>query len=579
MDELRKNFPMGLRELRQIRSESTSLFAFTGLLSVFVNLLMLTGPLFMLQIYDRVLGSRSEETLVALAILVAFLYALMGVLDLVRARVMARVGAKFQARLDERVFRAVIQQALQAGDRNQPASELRDLEAIQRFLGSPVLFAIFDMPFAPLFAALIFVFHPILGWVALFGGAVLIVITLLNQWLTRKRQAESMQASAQASSFAADIRNDAEAVVGMGMQSAVSTRWQSFRDEALEKGVAASDRTGLFTTITKTFRLFLQSMMLGIGAYLVLQNQMTVGAMIAGSILLGRSLAPIEQALGNWPVVQMAVAGWKNLSRVLELVPEQSAKTELPKPKAHLTVQGLAVVPPGEERTALRGVSFEVKPGQAMGVIGQSASGKSTLARAITGIWQVAAGRVNLDGASLDQYEPEVLGSYIGYLPQSVTLFKGTIAENIARLALQPNADAVVAAAQVAGAHEMIKMLPKGYDTQISNDARLSGGQRQLIGLARALYGDPLMLVLDEPNSNLDSVGTNALNAAIRTIKQRGGSVVIIAHRPAAIAECDTLLILENGMQKVFGPRDEVLKSQVKNVSQIKPNLSPVAKS
>jgi PrtD family type I secretion system ABC transporter len=565
--------------LRQIRSESTSLFAFTGLLSIFVNLLMLTGPLFMLQIYDRVLGSRSEETLVALAILVAFLYALMGVLDLVRARVMARVGAKFQARLDERVFRAVIQQALQAGDRNQPASELRDLEAIQRFLGSPVLFAIFDMPFAPLFAALIFVFHPILGWVALFGGAMLIVITLLNQWLTRKRQAESMQASAQASSFAADIRNDAEAVVGMGMQSAVSTRWQSFRDEALEKGVAASDRTGLFTTITKTFRLFLQSMMLGIGAYLVLQNQMTAGAMIAGSILLGRSLAPIEQALGNWPVVQMAVAGWKNLSRVLELVPEQSAKTELPKPKAHLTVQGLAVVPPGEERTALRGVSFEVKPGQAMGVIGQSASGKSTLARAITGIWQVAAGRVNLDGASLDQYEPEVLGSYIGYLPQSVTLFKGTIAENIARLALQPNADAVVAAAQVAGAHEMIKMLPKGYDTQISNDARLSGGQRQLIGLARALYGDPLMLVLDEPNSNLDSVGTNALNAAIRAIKQRGGSVVIIAHRPAAIAECDTLLILENGMQKVFGPRDEVLKSQVKNVSQIKPNLSPVAKS
>jgi ATP-binding cassette subfamily C protein len=320
-------------------------------------------------------------------------------------------------------------------------------------------------------------------------------------------------------------------------------------------------------------------MMLGIGAYLVLQNQMTAGAMIAGSILLGRSLAPIEQALGNWPVVQMAVAGWKNLSRVLELVPEQSAKTELPKPKAHLTVQGLAVVPPGGERTALRGVSFEVKPGQAMGVIGQSASGKSTLARAITGIWQAAAGRVNLDGASLDQYESEVLGSYIGYLPQSVTLFKGTIAENIARLALQPNADAVVAAAQVAGAHEMIKMLPKGYDTQISNDARLSGGQRQLIGLARALYGDPLMLVLDEPNSNLDSVGTNALNAAIRAIKQRGGSVVIIAHRPAAIAECDTLLILENGMQKAFGPRDEVLESQVKNVSQIKPNLSPVAKS
>ncbi|MDE0761759.1 MAG: type I secretion system permease/ATPase [Planktomarina sp.] len=573
------SFPKGLRELRSIRNESATLFYFVGLLSVFVNLLMLTGPIFMLQIYDRVLGSRSEETLVALAVLVVFLYALQGILDWVRARVMARVGARFQARLDERVFRAVIKQALQAGDRNQPSSELRDLEAIQRFYGSPVLFAIFDMPFTPLFAALIFVFHPILGWVALSGGAFLIVITVLNQWLTRKRQAESSMASAQASSFAADIRNDAEAVIGMGMQSAVSTRWQAFRDEALTTGVAASDRTGFFSILTKTFRLFLQSAMLGIGAYLVLQNEMTAGAMIAGSILLGRSLAPIEQALGSWPVVQMALAGWKSLTRILEFVPESKEKTDLPKPKAHLTVQGLAVVPAGEDRPALRGVSFEVRPGEAMGVIGQSASGKSTLARAITGIWPALAGRVNLDGASLEQYDPEVLGGYIGYLPQSVTLFKGTIAENIARLSINPNPEEVVAAAQLAGAHDMIKTLPKGYDTPISNDARLSGGQRQMIGLARALYGMPILLVLDEPNSNLDSVGTNALNAAIRGMKQRGGAVVIIAHRPAAIAECDTLLMLENGSQKAFGPRDEVLQSQVKNVSQIKPNISPVAKS
>jgi ATP-binding cassette subfamily C protein len=572
-------FSKGLRELRSIRNESSTLFYFVGLLSVFVNLLMLTGPIFMLQIYDRVLGSRSEETLVALALLMTFLYVLMGVLDWVRARVMARVGARFQARLDERVFRAVIKQALQAGDRNQPSSELRDLEAIQRFYSSPVLFAIFDMPFTPLFAALIFFFHPILGWVALAGGVFLIVITLLNQWLTRKQQAESSIASAQASSFAADIRNDAEAVIGMGMQSAVSARWQAFRDEALTTGVAASDRTGFFTTLTKTFRLFLQSAMLGIGAYLVLQNEMTAGAMIAGSILLGRSLAPIEQALGSWPVVQQALAGWKSLSDILEFVPSSKEKTELPTPKAHISAQGLAVVPAGGDRAALRGVSFEVKPGQAMGVIGPSASGKSSLARAITGIWPAAAGRVNLDGAALDQYDPEILGGYIGYLPQAVALFKGTIAENIARLAVTPHAEAVVAAAQLAGAHDMIKTLPKGYDTQISNDARLSGGQRQIIGLARALYGTPLLLVLDEPNSNLDSIGTNALNNAIRSIKQRGGAVVIIAHRPAAIAECDTLLVLENGSQKAFGPRDQVLQSQVKNVSEIKPNISPVTKS
>ena len=572
------NFPTGLRELRSIRNESSTLFYFVGMLSVFVNLLMLTGPIFMLQIYDRVLGSRSEETLVALSVLVVFLYALQGVLDWVRANVMARVGARFQARLDERVFRAVIKQAIQTGDRNQPSSELRDLEAIQRFYSSPVLFSIFDMPFTPLFAALIFVFHPILGWVALSGGAFLIMITLLNQSLTRKRQAESSMASAQASSFAADIRNDAESVIGMGMQSAVSTRWQAFRDEALTTGVATSDRTGFFTTLTKTFRLFLQSAMLGIGAYLVLQNEMTAGAMIAGSILLGRSLAPIEQALGSWPIVQMALAGWKSLSRILESVPEIKVKTELPQPKAHLTVQGLAVVPAGEDRAALRGVSFEVTPGQAMGVIGQSASGKSTLARAITGIWPVAAGRVSLGGASLDQYDPEVLGGYIGYLPQSVTLFKGTIAENIARLSVNPNSEEVVAAARLAGAHDMITTLPEGYDTLISNGAGLSGGQRQMIGLARALYGTPLILVLDEPNSNLDSVGTNALNAAVREIKKRGGSVVIIAHRPAAITECDTLLMLENGSQKAFGPRDEVLQAQVKNVSQIKPNISSETK-
>ena len=572
------NFPTGLRELRSIRNESSTLFYFVGMLSVFVNLLMLTGPIFMLQIYDRVLGSRSEETLVALSVLVVFLYALQGVLDWVRANVMARVGARFQARLDERVFRAVIKQAIQTGDRNQPSSELRDLEAIQRFYSSPVLFSIFDMPFTPLFAALIFVFHPILGWVALSGGAFLIMITLLNQSLTRKRQAESSMASAQASSFAADIRNDAESVIGMGMQSAVSTRWQAFRDEALTTGVATSDRTGFFTTLTKTFRLFLQSAMLGIGAYLVLQNEMTAGAMIAGSILLGRSLAPIEQALGSWPIVQMALAGWKSLSRILESVPKIKVKTELPQPKAHLTVQGLAVVPAGEDRAALRGVSFEVTPGQAMGVIGQSASGKSTLARAITGIWPVAAGRVSLGGASLDQYDPEVLGGYIGYLPQSVTLFKGTIAENIARLSVNPNSEEVVAAARLAGAHDMITTLPEGYDTLISNGAGLSGGQRQMIGLARALYGTPLVLVLDEPNSNLDSVGTNALNAAVREIKKRGGSVVIIAHRPAAITECDTLLMLENGSQKAFGPRDEVLQAQVKNVSQIKPNISSETK-
>lgn len=569
---------IGFRELRSIRNESAGLIVFAAFVSVFVNVLILTGPLFMLQVYDRVLGSRSEETLVALIVLVAFLYALMGVLDWVRARVMARIGARFQSRLDKRAFHAVMQQALLAGNRTQPSSALRDLESVQRLLGSPVLFAFFDIPFTPIYALLIFVFHPLLGWVALLGGMALVLIAVLNQISTRRRVAESARASEQAASFATDIRNDAEAVIGMGMQTSATSRWQSYRNEALTKGIAASDRTGLYSTITKTFRLFLQSLMLGIGAWLVLQNQMTPGAIIAGSILMGRSLAPIEQAISSWQVVQMAMQGWTALGELLAKSPETPDKTNLPEPKAYLQIQGLAVVPPGEQRTALRGVSFEVKPGQAMGVIGQSASGKSTLARAITGIWPLAAGSVKLDGAALGQYSTEALGGYIGYLPQSVTLFKGTIAENIARLSLKPDAEAVVAAAQAAGAHEMIKQLPDGYDTQISNDARLSGGQRQLIGLARALYGRPLILVLDEPNSNLDSTGTTALNTSIRDIKARGGCVVIVAHRPAAIAECDTLLVLEGGTQKAFGPRDKVLQSQVMNVAQIQRNLTPVDK-
>lgn len=568
---------VGRQELRKIRNESAGLFAFAGAASVFVNILMLTGPLFMLQVYDRVLGSQSEETLVALAILVTFLYAIMGILDWARARVVARAGARFQSRLDDRVFDTVLKRALVAGNKNQPSQVLGDLQAIQQFTSSPIIFALFDMPFTPLFAGLIFVFHPLLGWIALIGGGILIVITALNQWLTRKSQIESARASAQADAIASDIRNEAEAVIGMGMQSAVRQRWRLLRDAALRQAITAADRTGIFSTTTKTFRLFLQSVMLGVGAWLVLKGEMTAGAMIAGSILLGRSLAPIELSLGNWPLVQRAIGGWISLGGVLSDTPSDQPRTALPEPAAHLTVSNVVVSPPGEGKPALVGLNFEVKPGQAMGVIGPSAAGKSTLARVLTGTWPLTAGRIDLDGASLQQYPSEILGGYIGYLPQSVSLFRGTIAENIARMLMELDEGEVVASATAAGAHEMIKSLPEGYDTQISNDARLSGGQRQLIGLARANYGQPKLLVLDEPNSNLDNRGSNHLNALVRAHKQRGGAVIIIAHRPSAIAECETLLVIEAGRQKAFGPRDKVLKEQVQNVAQIRPNLNPVA--
>lgn len=566
----RKVYPRGLKELRDARRLSRGLFVSAAFFSVFVNLLMLTGPIFMLQIYDRVLGSRSEATLVALFVLVALLYLLFGVLDWARGRVMARAGARLQSALDERVFKASLRAPMPQGMQGQVQTGLRDLESVQRLMTSPALLAVFDMPWTPLFAAAIFLFHPLLGYLALTGGALLIVVTLLNQWVSKRGVIAAQINTSKADRFADHVRNDREAVQGLGMRKAVMARWRATREQGLFDTVRSSDVTGGFTSFTKAFRLFLQSAMLALGAWLVLHNELTPGAMIAGSILMGRALAPIELAIGQWALVQRASEGWFNLSQLLEVVPEEQPRTPLPKPRAHLKADNLTVVPPGEAQASLRMVSFEVQPGTALGVIGPSAAGKSTLARVITGIWRPASGRIRLDGAALDNYDPDVLGQYVGYLPQTVSLFDATIAENIARMSTNLDPDMVVRAAKQAGAHELILEQPQGYDTPIGNfGGRLSGGQRQRIGLARALYGDPVILVLDEPNSNLDSVGSNALNNAIRQMKADNKSVIIMAHRPAAIAECDMLVVLDNGVRKAFGPRDEVLKQQVKNVAQI----------
>lgn len=559
-------YPQGLKELRRVRNRNVPAFLAVALFSVFVNLLMLTGPIYMLQIYDRVLGSRSEETLVALSILAIALFALMGILDWARGRVLARVGARFQQELDERAFRAgLATRSAATADR-----ALDDLEAVQRVFSSQVLFAVCDMPWTPVFAAAIFLFHPWLGWLAVCGGMVLVVLTMLNQYLTRHPQAQGVTAGMRASAFAGSAQRQREAVRGMGMAGDVFARWRKMRTEALSATLGANDKTGFITSFTRAFRLGLQSAILGLGAFLVLQGELTAGAMIAASILMGRALAPVELAIGQWHVMQRAQKAWAELSRVLETMPAEPPRTTLPRPKALLEAKNLSVVPPGEYQASLKMVSFKLEPGQAMGVIGPSAAGKSTLAKVIAGIWSPISGKIRLDGATLDQYDPDTYGAYIGYLPQEVTLFDATIAENIARMAEQPDSAKVVAAAQQAGAHEMILQQPEGYDTRIGTVAgRLSGGQKQRIALARALYGDPLLLVLDEPNSNLDAVGSAALNAAIRDHKARGHSVVIMAHRPAAIAECDTLLYLEDGNSRAFGPRDEVLKSQVKNVAQI----------
>ncbi len=569
-------FRRGQQELRKaIKSQSGLLWA-VFLFSVFVNLLLLTGPLYMLQVYDRVLGSRSEATLLALSLLVVFLFIIMGILDFVRARVMSRIGAKVQDSLDLRVFSAALKRiGYLPGDPLATAAQ-RDLEAIQRLWASSVLMAVFDIPWALLFFATIFVFHPVLGWASVVGGLVLVVVTVMNQRMTQGPINQANGNALRAELMSDQIKHEAESIQALGMVGAAFSRWQGARQQALGSTLEASDLTGTFTAVTKTFRLFLQSAMLGLGALLVLEGQLSAGAMIAASILLGRALAPIEQSIGQWGIVTRAQEANRRLSELLSRVPPEPQRTALPRPKALLEVTNLTVVPPGENMPVLKVVNFRLEPGQALGVIGPSGAGKSSLARALIGAWRPANGNVRLDGATLDQYDPDILGSYIGYLPQRITLFEGTIAENISRLSPKRDDVHIVAAAQLAAAHDMITRLPDGYDTKISAiGGRLSGGQMQRIGLARALYGDPILLVLDEPNSNLDNDGSMALNLAIRAMKDKGRSILIMAHRPAAIQECDMLLVLEDGARRAFGPRDTVLREMVKNHTDIVRSSGP----
>ncbi|NGM43936.1 type I secretion system permease/ATPase [Rhodobacter sp. SGA-6-6] len=566
----------GRKEMLAVRRRSNRALAAAFLFSVFVNLLMLTSPLYMLQVYDRVLVSRSEATLLALSVLVAFLFLAMGLLDHARNRVMVRVGARMQADLDRRVLSAAFRRLTAAPQDAAAHSAQRDLETVARVWSSPALMALFDLPWTPLFAGALFVFHPWLGWTAIAGMAVLVAVTLLNQRATETAVNEAVTLGLRADRQAENLKAESELVRALGMTGAAFARWQGLRGRASERALATADTAGSFAVLTRTFRLFLQSAILGVGAWLVLRNELTAGAMIAGSILMGRALQPIEVAVGQWSTLTRARQAKARLEGLLSQAPEPAPRTALPRPAARLEVRNLSLVVPGEGKPVLRGVSFTLEPGQALGVIGPSGSGKSSLARALIGVWPPAAGQVRLDGATLDQYDPDTLGRCIGYLPQRVTLFDGTIAANIARLDAEADPAAIVAAAQSAAAHELIKALPQGYDTEVATmGGRLSGGQVQRVGMARALYGDPVLLVLDEPNSNLDNDGSMALNASIRAAKEKGRAVLIMAHRPAAIQECDLLLVLNDGAAAAFGPRDQVLRGMVRNAGEIARSAAP----
>jgi PrtD family type I secretion system ABC transporter len=563
-------------ELSQALGRSRGTLAAVGLFSAVVNILMLTGTIFMLQVYDRVLASGSKATLLILVGLVIFLYGLMGLLDHIRSRALARVGADLHHRLDDRVFRAVLRQAEHPALRDRPASGLRDLNAIQHFFASATVGSFFDLPWTPVYLALLYLFQPMLGWAAVAGGLVVIALAILNQRATRLANGEAASRTQVAEARTETLRKGVETAVALGMDGRLGDLRAKESAAGLEASVRASDAGGGYTVTIKTFRLLLQSLILALGAYLVLIGELGAGAMIAGTTLMGRALAPIEQCVGQWSVVQKAWMAWHSLRKLLDQSPKPSPPMDLPKPQGRLSVRGLSVAAPGDETVLLRDVSLEVNPGQALAVIGPSGSGKTTLARALVGLWPANAGEIRLDGAELCQFDRAVLGGNIGYLPQEVVLFAGTVAQNIARFDPAAKPEEIVAAARAAAAHELILSLLKGYDTEITNGGtRLSGGQRQRIGLARAVFGEPALLVLDEPNSALDDQGMLALNTAVANAKQSGKSVVLMSHRPASLADCDLLLVLDDGRMRAFGQRDEVLSRIARNAGAIVSALRP----
>ncbi|TPW28259.1 type I secretion system permease/ATPase [Martelella alba] len=549
------------RELLTALAASKQALGGVALFSAVVNILALTSTVFMLQVYDRVIPSRSGATLLALYVLIVLLYGLMGVLDSVRGRLLARVGTRFQDRLDDRVFRIVLRLSLIPSEREKPAEALNSLATIQTFLASPLPGALCDLPWVPFFLMIMFVFNFWLGMLGVGAALLVTLLALANQWLTAHRNKEAFRQRLEADSQTERTRKQIETVRALGMTGTFLARWKKARTAALQAALATSDVSGRLTAASRAARQLLQSSALALGAALVLAGDFQAGAMIACSILLGRALAPIEQVIGQWPLVQRTGQCWTSLSVLLSSVREETVGMALPKPEARLSCEGAVIVPPGEPRPVLSAITFAVEPGTALAVIGPCASGKSSLARAVTGLWPTANGVIRLGGADIREYGPDVLGRYIGYLPQSVILFPGTVAQNIARFDEDADPEAIVAAARKAEAHQMILDLPRGYDTILSEgDSLLSGGQRQRIGLARALYGDPLLLVLDEPNASLDEEGQAALNAAIAEAKADGRAVVLMSHRPSALTECENVLLLEKGRIRAFGPRDVVLQ-------------------
>ncbi len=545
-------------ELKSALLKSKSAFVFIGIFSMFINILALTSPLYMLQLYGRVVTSRSLDTLLFLTLLVVVLFVTSGLLSVVRARILVRISNKMDALLSSRVFDATFTMANREPGKASTAP-LNDLAKIRQFMGGAGAFAFFDAPWMPIYIFILYMFHPMLGHLAVFAGIVLFIMALINQTTSKKYLAESNKASGQATMYVGSSLRNAEVIHAMGMGENIKSRWNDHYNNFILFQTKASDKSGFWSNMSKMMRQLFQSLMLGLGGYLAITGGINPGMMIAGSILMGRALAPVDMIIGSWKQFVDARRAYGKLDELLKAYPEEKEYMELPAPKGQLSLEQIYVIPPKAKLPSIKALSMRIEKGDVVGVIGPSAAGKSSLARAVLGLWPLKAGKVRLDGADIAQWDREHLGKFIGYLPQDIELFTGTVSENIARFN-EIDSEKVVEAAQLAGVHELILKLPNGYDTLIgAGGSALSGGQRQRVGLARALYDNPVLVILDEPNSNLDEIGEQALLQALIELRKRKTTVVLITHKPNILRVTTKVAMMQDGELKLYGPTADVL--------------------
>lgn len=558
---------MKTNPFQQALATYRSIIVATIVFSVAINALMFVSPLYMLQVYDRVLQSRSEMTLLMLTLIALLMLLIYGLLEWLRSRVLVRAGLRFDEMISKGVFTRVITSTLK-----QPQSRsefaLLDIDRLREFFTGSGLIAICDLPWLPIFLAVCFFFHPVIGWISTIGAIVIFALAIANEFMTKKHLSEANAHGQSAQHFSNSTLQNVEVIRALGMESSLRGRWSTLHRSMLESQAIASDRAGALLSISKFVRMGLQTLILGAGAYLAIEGKISPGSIIAASIMMGRALQPVDQVVGQWKQFLGARQAYARLNKIFIDVPEENDRLELPKPKGNLAVEQLVVAAPGGRAPLLQGVTFSVDPGETLAVVGPSGAGKSSLVRSLVGVWTPAGGAIRLDGAELEHWNSDDLGAHFGYLPQSVELFAGTIAENISRFRDGTPSEEIIKSAQLARVHQMIQNLPDGYDTQIGVGGRqLSGGQRQRIGLARAIFGDPSVLVLDEPNANLDSEGEEALNQVILDLKRMGKVIIFVSHKMSLVAISDKTLILANGRMQAFGPTREILQ----------PTLAPTA--